>query len=66
VLLKQWQQVIAKLWLLENIVANDYFEVRFAVDDISGISLEYGPAQVSPFPYPAQPSATITILPVGA
>jgi hypothetical protein len=46
--------------------ANDYFEVRFAVDNISGISLEYGPAQVSPFPHPAQPSATITILPVGA
>ena len=66
VLLKQWQQVIAKLWLLENIVANDYFEVRFAVDDISGISLEYNDAQVTPFAYPAQPSATITILPVGA
>jgi len=66
VLLKQWQQVIAKLWLLENIDANDYFEVRFAVDNISGISLEYNDAQVTPFPHPAQPSATITITPVGA
>jgi hypothetical protein len=59
-------QLISKLWLLENIAANDYIEVRFAVDNISGISLEYEAAQASPFAMPAQPSATLTIVPVGA
>jgi hypothetical protein len=59
-------QLINKLWLLENIAANDYIEVRFAVDNISGISLEYEAAQTSPFVMPAQPSATLTIVPVGA
>ena len=59
-------QVITKLWMLDNIAANDYIEVRFAVDNISGISLEYEAAQTSPFVMPAQPSATITIVPVGA
>jgi hypothetical protein len=59
-------QLINKLWLLENIAANDYIEVRFAVDNITGISLEYEAAQTSPFIMPAQPSATLTIVPVGA
>jgi hypothetical protein len=59
-------QLISKLWLLENIAANDYIEVRFAVDNITGISLEYEAAQTSPFAMPAQPSATFTIVPVGA
>ena len=59
-------QVITKLWMIEGIAANDYIEVRFAVDNISGISLEYEAAQTSPFVMPAQPSATITIVPVGA
>ena len=59
-------QLISKLWLLENIAANDYIEVRFAVDNITGISLEYEAAQTSPFAMPAQPSATITVAPVGA
>jgi len=59
-------QLINKLWLLENIAANDYIEVRFAVDNITGISLEYEAAQTSPFAMPAQPSATLTIVPVGA
>ena len=59
-------QLINKLWLLENIAANDYIEVRFAVDNITGISLEYEAAQTTPFIMPAQPSATLTIVPVGA
>jgi hypothetical protein len=63
---KENEQVITKLWLLENIAANDYIELRFAVDNISGISLNYEAAQASPFVMPAQPSATFTIVPVGA
>jgi hypothetical protein len=59
-------QLISKLWLLDNIAANDYIEVRFAVDDVTGISLEYEAAQTTPFVMPAQPSATLTIVPVGA
>lgn len=59
-------QLITKMWVLENIAANDYIEVRFAVDNASGISLEYEAAQVSPFAMPAQPSATITVTPIGA
>ena len=59
-------QLISKLWLLDGIAANDYVEVRFAVNNASGISLEYEAAQTSPFVMPAQPSATLTIVPVGA
>ena len=59
-------QLINKLWLLDSIAANDYIEMRFAVDNASGISLEYEAAQASPFVMPAQPSATLTIVPVGA
>ena len=65
-LLKQWTQVISKQWLLDSIAANDYFELKFAVDNTSGISLNYSAAQTSPFVMPAQPSATITVVPVGA
>ncbi len=65
-LLKEWAQVIAKQWALDNIAANDYIEVNFAVDNISGISLEYNAAQTTPFIMPAQPSATLTITPIGA
>ena len=59
-------QLISKLWLLDDIAANDYIEVRFAVDNVTGISLEYEAAQTTPFVMPAQPSATLTIVPVGA
>lgn len=58
-------QVITKLWLLEDIQANDAVEVRFAVNDPSGISLEYIPAQTTPYIRPAVPSAALIILPVG-
>jgi hypothetical protein len=63
---KENEQVITKVWLLDDIAANDYIELRFAVDDESGISLNYEAAQASPFVMPAQPSATFTITPVGA
>jgi hypothetical protein len=63
---KQNEQVITKVWLLENIAATDYIELRFAVDNTSGISLNYSAAQTTPFVMPAQPSATFTITPVGA
>lgn len=59
-------QLITKMWCVDNIAANDYLEVRFAVDNTSGISLEYEAAQTSPFAMPAQPSATITVSPIGA
>jgi len=59
-------QLISKAWCVTGIAANEYLEVRFAVDNISGISLEYEAAQVSPFAMPAMPSATITVSPIGA
>lgn len=54
-------QLASKQWLIDNVLANDYIELRFAVSDPSGISLEYTPAQTSPYLRPAIPSATITI-----
>jgi hypothetical protein len=65
-LLKTSSQLIAKQWVLDDINANDYIEVKFAVDNTSGLTLEYVAAQSSPFIRPAQPSATIAITPVGA
>ena len=65
-LLKEWQQVINKQWVLDGINANDYIELNFAVDNTSGISLEYNAALTTPFAAPAQPSATFTVVPVGA
>jgi hypothetical protein len=59
-------QFINKTWLLENINANDYIELRYAVNATTNFSLEFEPAATSPFVMPAQPSATITITPVGA
>lgn len=55
-----------KEWLVEDITANDYIELRFAVDNTSGISLEYNAAITSPYNRPASPSAVLTITPVGA
>lgn len=65
-LLKEWKQVIVKEWIVNGINANDYIEVRFAVDNTSGIQLTSIPAQASPYARPAVPSAVITITPVGA
>jgi hypothetical protein len=63
---KENEQVITKQWLVEGVTAAQYLEVRFAVDNISGISLQTLASQASPFVRPAVPSATITITPVGA
>lgn len=54
-------QLLAKQWLLDNISANDYIEIRFAVSNVSGISLEYTPSQTTPYVRPAIPSAIITV-----
>lgn len=64
-LLKEWKQVIVKEWIVNGLAANDYIEVRFAVDNISGIQLTALPAQASPYVRPAVPSAVITVTPVG-
>jgi hypothetical protein len=65
-LLKEWKQVIVKEWIVNSLNANDYIEVRFAVDNASGIQLTSIPAQASPYARPAVPSAVITVTPVGA
>jgi hypothetical protein len=54
-------QTIAKPWLLDDINANDYIELRFAVSREDGISLEFTAAQTSPYIRPAIPSAVITV-----
>jgi hypothetical protein len=59
-------QFINKTWLLDGIAANDYIELRYAVNATTNFSLEYEAAATTPFVMPAQPSATITITPVGA
>ncbi len=59
-------QTITKVWCVDGLADNDYVEVRFAVDNTSGISLEYEAAQTSPFPMPAQASAVLTVFPIGA
>jgi hypothetical protein len=66
VLTKDTSTVIAKSWLVEGITAGQYLEVRFAVDNTSGISLQHEAALSTPYVRPAVASATITISPVGA
>ena len=66
VLTKDTSTVIAKTWLVEGITAGQYLEVRFAVDNTSGISLQHEAALSTPYVRPAVASATITISPVGA
>ena len=55
-------ELISKQWLLHNITANDYIELKFAVSRIDLINLEYTAAQTSPYVRPAIPSAVITII----
>jgi hypothetical protein len=59
------QQIITKTWLVKDVQRNDYITLRFAVNDQTGISLEYTPAIVTPYVRPAIPSATISITPIG-
>jgi hypothetical protein len=54
-------QTVAKPWLLDDINANDYIELRFAVSREDGISLEFTPAQTTPYVRPAIPSAVFTV-----
>jgi hypothetical protein len=54
-------QLIAKQWILDDIAANDYIELRFALSDYDRISLEHTAAQTSPYIRPAVPSAVITV-----
>jgi hypothetical protein len=54
-------QTVTKPWLLDDINVNDYIELRFAVSREDGISLEFTPAQTSPYIRPAIPSAVITV-----
>jgi hypothetical protein len=54
-------QLLAKQWLVDDIAANDYIELRFALSDYDRISLEYTAAQTTPYIRPAVPSAVITV-----
>jgi hypothetical protein len=54
-------QLIAKQWILDDIAANDYIELRFALSDYDRISLEHTAAQTLPYIRPAVPSAVITV-----
>jgi hypothetical protein len=54
-------ELISKQWLLHDIAANDYIELRFAVSRIDLMKLEYTAAQTTPYVRPALPSAVITV-----
>jgi hypothetical protein len=54
-------ELISKQWLLHDIAANDYIELRFAVSRIDLMKLEYTAAQTTPYIRPAIPSAVITV-----
>ena len=58
---KPLYQPLTKQWIVENVEAGDFFETRFAVTDITDISLEYLPAQTVPYVRPAAPSATLFV-----
>jgi hypothetical protein len=54
-------QLLAKQWLVDDIAANDYIELRFALSDYDRISLEYTAVQTTPYARPAVPSAALTV-----
>jgi hypothetical protein len=54
-------QLFAKQWFVDGVNANDYLEVKFAVNNKDNISLEYTAAQTTPYARPAIPSAVLTI-----
>ena len=56
-------QLLNKQWIVDDIAANDYLQLRFAVNNVTGISLEYTASQTIPYLRPAIPSAVITITP---
>jgi hypothetical protein len=57
-------ETLSKQWFLDDINANDYIELRYALNRVDLIQLEYTPAQTEPYIRPAIPSATITIIEV--
>jgi hypothetical protein len=54
-------QTFNKPWLLHNINANDYIQLKFALSRVDDIKLEFTAAQTVPYVRPAIPSAVITI-----
>jgi hypothetical protein len=54
-------QTFNKPWLLHNINANDYIQLKFALSRVDDIKLEFTAAQTSPYVRPAIPSAVITV-----
>ena len=54
-------ELISKQWLIHDIAANNYIELRFAVSRIDLMKLEYTAAQTTPYVRPAIPSAVITV-----
>ena len=54
-------ELISKQWLIHDIAANNYIELRFAVSRIDLMKLEYTAAQTTPYVRPALPSAVITV-----
>jgi hypothetical protein len=57
-------ETLSKQWFLDDINANDYIELRYALNRVDLIELEYTPAQTEPYIRPAIPSATISIIEV--
>jgi hypothetical protein len=55
-------EFISKQWLLDDITANDYLELKFAVSRTDLMKLEYTAAQTTPYARPAIPSAVITLV----
>ena len=54
-------QTFNKPWLLHNINANDYIQLKFALSRVDNIKLEFTAAQTTPYIRPAIPSAVITV-----
>ena len=54
-------QTFNKPWLLHNINANDYIQLKFALSRVDDIKLEFTAAQTVPYVRPAIPSAVITV-----
>jgi hypothetical protein len=54
-------QTFNKPWLLHNINANDYIQLKFALSRVDDIKLEFTAAQTTPYIRPAIPSAVITV-----
>lgn len=58
------KQLVEMSWTVD-VAANDYFVIQFASDS-TDVSLVAEAAQTTPYARPAVPSATVTVVPVGA